>query len=319
MIKTMSSSLAAGALLLLLVACDEDKYTLKFSHHLHVTENEMSCDECHGELGQPFFTALSHETCNDCHDEPDSKEIKPSTCGMCHEGKLGDVLRDAKAEPKPVRKSVFMHTEALTGKCADCHGSIMDEQMKSVVRLKRSDVLAIREEAHASAQDCMACHVDMARDQAPPDHDQAWMKRHGQFGMLDSDSCSVCHTEDSCIECHSVMQPSSHNNMFRQRTHGVVAAWDRNSCMTCHEVDSCTTCHANTRPRSHNARWGAPGYKPTHCIGCHDTSTAGDGCVTCHEGGNDVMLHERYWGGASFDHSKLTGQSCYICHWTKTP
>ena len=65
--KTLFASLAAGGVVLLLAACDEDKYTLKFSHHLHVTENEMSCDECHGELGQPSFTALSHETCSDCH------------------------------------------------------------------------------------------------------------------------------------------------------------------------------------------------------------------------------------------------------------
>ena len=314
-----------GLLAVLVVALfsgckEEDKYELRFNHYLHVEDNGMDCDECHGEPGQPF-KPISHESCSDCHDETAADEVSTETCGICHQEKQLSTFEglEYEAPAASTNEQLFVHTEALAGKCKDCHGSLMRQELKTVPLLSRSDVLSIREEAHQSGQDCATCHTDMARDREPPSHDHAWERRHGQFGMQPDASCSVCHSEDSCRECHSVMQPVSHNNLFRTRTHGVVAAWNRDTCMVCHEQDSCSSCHANTRPMSHNARWGAPGYKPTHCIGCHDTSTAGDGCVTCHEGGNDVMLHEQYWGGASFDHSKLSGESCYICHWSKTP
>ena len=86
-------SLFSGAVLLL-TGCDEEKYQLKFSHYIHVTDNEMDCDECHGELGEPTFLAISHDTCIDCHDEPEEEEINQETCGYCHQEKqLPELLK----------------------------------------------------------------------------------------------------------------------------------------------------------------------------------------------------------------------------------
>lgn len=332
-IKQIIAGLLFVALALLFVGCEEEeKYQLRFSHHLHVTEMEMACSDCHGEPGQPGFSAITHETCLACHEEPEAEEIGADTCGICHaEKEVADFAMVAAeestnavpAEPAAAVEpggSIFVHTEALTGKCADCHGYLMGEELETTPMLKRDDIVSIRNQAHLSGQDCADCHVDMDPAIAPANHDMAWTKRHGQFGMMEDASCSVCHTQDSCMDCHSVMQPASHNNLFRTRTHGMLAAWDRTACMVCHQEDSCTSCHANTRPRSHNARWGAPGLKPTHCIGCHNTSTAGDGCVTCHEGGNDLALHEQYWGGAPINHNQPgIAENCYQCHWTQTP
>lgn len=324
-----ATAAALLVLLVLLVGCKEDEYRLRFSHYLHVTDSGMDCSDCHGDPGQPTFNAITHDTCLDCHEETEAENITTETCGLCHQEKQvvifslpeleeEDSVETSAVEDTPSR-NVFVHTEALADQCTDCHEGLMDEALVTVPLLQRSDILSIREASHGSGQDCLTCHVDMDRAEEPASHDMAWMKRHGSFGIQNDASCSVCHSEDSCRECHSVMQPVNHNNIWRLRSHGVVAAWDRASCQVCHEEDSCSSCHAENRPRSHNARWGAPGFKPTHCIGCHDTSTPGDGCVTCHEGGNDVTLHERYWGGASFDHSNLTTESCYICHWTQTP
>jgi len=158
--------------------------------------------------------------------------------------------------------------------------------------------------------------MDRARE--PASHDVAWLKRHGQFGMQDEASCSVCHSEDSCKECHSVMQPSNHNNIWRLRSHGAVAAWNRASCQVCHEEDSCTSCHATTRPRSHTGRWAAPGKYPTHCIGCHTDTSPGEGCKVCHEEVNLLPLHERFWPG-SHDQVPVEQIGCYECHWPNTP
>ncbi len=313
----ITTALLAGAGLLLLCGCKEDEYTLKFSHYTHVTDNEMDCDECHGELGQPSFTRLSHETCVDCHDEPEAEQINSETCGYCHQEKQLPSLEDWKSVTNAPGKQVFVHTEALEGKCDDCHGSLMAEGLMSVPQLQRDDIVQLRDNAHDSGLDCFQCHVDMDRYQRPVDHDQFWMKRHGLFGMQDDAACSVCHSEDSCRECHSVMQPRNHNNLWRLKTHGVEAAWDRASCQVCHEEDSCQSCHSQVAPRSHRGRWGAPGKKPTHCIGCHTAATEGEGCTVCHEGGNDLLgIHEQYWPNDIF-HGILN--NCYECHWINTP
>jgi len=319
--KQMASGILVAVVVAFLSGCKEEKYELRFSHYLHVEDNGMECSDCHGEPGA-VFKPVSHETCSDCHDETATEEISVETCGICHQEKQLPTFEGVEymAPTSRSNQQVFVHTDALADKCRDCHGSLLTEDLEIVPPLGRSGVLAIREEAHQSGQDCATCHIGMARDQAPSSHNVVWMKRHGIFGMQGDAACSVCHTEDSCRDCHSVMQPTSHNNLFRNKTHGVMAAWDRDSCQVCHEEDSCTSCHAQTRPRSHTGRWGVAGFKPTHCIGCHDTSSPGDGCTTCHEGGNDVMLHARYWGGASINHDTLpAGISCYECHWTKTP
>jgi len=319
--KGAIQSILLGAALLLVAGCDEEeKYALRFSHDLHVTENGMECSDCHGEVGTDSFRRPTHETCSDCHDEVSSEEVGPDTCGICHrEQQLPMLQAEPASAPAEAQPPVFVHSESLAGKCQECHASIMDKELEHVPSLQRSEVLAIRGKAHASGEACSTCHVGIERDVRPGNHNMAWTKRHGMFGTQPDASCTVCHSGESCAECHSVMQPATHNNLWRLHSHGAVAAWDRAACMVCHLEDSCTSCHAQTRPRSHTARWAAPGFKPTHCIGCHNTSSPGDGCATCHEGGNDVLLHEKYWGGAPVNHNQPGIENCYLCHWTKTP
>ncbi len=326
------------ALIAFLSGCEEDEehYQLRFSHYLHVTENEMGCDECHGEPGQPDFNTITHETCLDCHEEPEAEDIAADTCGICHQEKQVALYEEAAAkaseaeapegeeaevgdvEAAGAARSVFVHTEALAENCTDCHDYLLNEELVTVPELRRDDIVAIRNKAHMSGQDCTTCHVDMDPAIAPATHDMVWSRRHGQFAMQSDASCSVCHTQDSCSDCHSVMQPSSHNNMFRMKTHGAMAAWSRESCQVCHTVDSCTSCHATTRPKSHNARWAAPGKKPTHCISCHTETAPGQGCVVCHEDGNDLLLHESFWPD-NHNSVPVVDIGCYQCHWLNTP
>ena len=303
--------LFVGVALLLLVGCDEDKYELKFSHYVHVTDNDMDCDECHGDLGGPSFNTLSHETCTDCHDEPEAEEINKDTCGYCHDKKLLPTLKEWKPEPEAPRRKLFVHTEAVAGKCPQCHVTIMSENMDTVPRLQREDIVEIRDDAHHSGQDCLMCHVDMDRYQEPPNHDLNWTRRHGQFGMQDDAACSVCHSEDSCRECHSVMQPVSHNNMWRLRTHGIVSAWDRQRCMVCHEEDSCTSCHSQVKPRSHGPLWDERHgtWEPGRCMVCHEP----DSCNTCHSE-NSPRSHRAALWDERHGQLGLDLDRCYTCH-----
>lgn len=335
-------SLFTGSVLLL-TGCDEEEYQLKFSHYLHVTENEMDCGECHGEAGEASFNAITHETCIDCHDEVEAEEVRMDTCGYCHDKKLLPKLDEWQAETGQQR-NIFVHTDALAGRCQECHEAILDENLTVAPKLQRDEIVQIRDEAHASGEDCQTCHVDMDRYIEPASHDLAWTKRHGQLGIQTDAACSVCHSEDSCRECHSVMQPVSHNNLWRLRTHGIEAAWDRASCMVCHEEDSCTSCHSQVKPRSHgNPLWDErhgtwePGrcmvcHEPDYCNSCHATTpprshmanwddrhctqchiTDGESCVVCHEGGNNkAELHEDDW--PSFHDGFNNQTDCLQCH-----
>jgi hypothetical protein len=261
---------------LLVSGCDKDDYGLIFSHAQHVTEFEMSCEDCHGPLGPEGFTTLSHASCSDCHDETEAEEISSTTCGLCHREKNPEEL----IAPAGAMSGAFVHTAGLEGRCNDCHGGIMEEELDRVPLLGRRDVLRLREDSHAQGMACTLCHVDMDPDVAPADHEQDWMRRHGLLGVLDDAACGACHAEDSCRECHSVMMPSDHNNLWRLKTHGVVSYWDRERCVLCHESDACDNCHQTVRPRSHHAGWNK-----THCYQCHIDSAGGGGCAVCHQDG----------------------------------
>jgi hypothetical protein len=266
----------------------------------------MDCDECHGEPHGAAFRGLSHDSCTDCHDEPEAEKFSMETCGYCHEKRQLAKLQDWQAEPARPERGIFVHTEALADRCSECHAGILEEGLETVPRLDRREILKIRDEAHRSGGDCTVCHLNMDRYTAPPDHDIYWTKRHGLFGQLDDAACSVCHSEDSCRECHSVMMPASHNNMWRLRTHGIESAWDRQRCMICHEEDSCTSCHSQVKPRSHGPLWD-----DRHCTLCHVTE--GESCVVCHVAGNNkAELHQDFWPPS---HDSFNNQTdCLLCH-----
>ena len=160
----------------LLAGCDKDRYGLIFSHQLHVEENEMDCDECHGEVSEAGFSVITHETCSDCHDEPEAEEISRKTCGLCHREENLEELEAG--DPGVPRTGPFVHTEALEGKCGECHGTIMAEDLDRVPRMRPRDVLRIREQSHAQGMDCNLCHVGMDPEVPPADHDRDWMRRH---------------------------------------------------------------------------------------------------------------------------------------------
>ncbi|HSR87390.1 MAG TPA: cytochrome c3 family protein [Pontiella sp.] len=296
---------------LLLTGCEEEEYQLKFSHHLHVMENEMDCTDCHGEAGEVALTPITHETCAVCHDEAAAEEVRKDTCGYCHQEKLLPKLENWTAETKPAPRNIFVHTDALADRCVECHESIINEDLVTTPKLQRDDIVQIRDAAHASGEDCLTCHVDMDRYQAPASHDLAWMQRHGPMGIQTDAACGVCHSEDSCRECHSIMQPVSHNNLWRLRTHGMEAAWDRARCMVCHEEDSCTSCHSQVKPQSHGVplwveRHGT--WEPGRCMVCHEP----DYCNACHATTPPRSHRTGLWDET---HGRMNDlDSCYTCH-----
>lgn len=312
-------------LLGIVLACKHrEQFHMRFSHAKHVTEQGMACSDCHGELQHGAFAAPGHEQCMACHEETDAAEHTQQTCGMCHLVQAEEYAAAKVAAATPTR-GTFVHTEALADRCAECHGSLLDESAETIRPMTRADVVAMREKAHAvRGADCRACHVDLDRDTVPPNHRQDWVQRHGAEARDPQAACLVCHEQSTCTACHQTEQPRSHTNLFRTQTHGVEASWDRERCMVCHKEAACANCHREIAPRSHGAGWierhgtamnlshncsvchqpdscaschrlapprsHTAGWADRHCKVCHEGQQAGTGCnaAGCHQGGIDV-------------------------------
>ena len=271
-----------ACLVLVLAGCNEkDKYTLVFSHALHVKDNGIACADCHGQIKEGRLAWPGHQVCVDCHDAvTKTNEISATTCGMCHKEKN---LREIAKYSPPAKTSAgtFTHTPALKSECASCHEEVLTSKLDHVPVLSRSDIIRIRQKSHDSNRSCDICHTDMSPLVAPANHKKNWTRRHGGEASSADPVCGVCHKEQTCKECHQANKPESHNNnLWRTKTHGIEASWERAKCKVCHEEDSCVLCHSQERPRSHNAGWRA-----NHCQNCHTSESMGTGCATCHPGG----------------------------------
>lgn len=295
---------------------EDPKYYLYFSHENHVNEYDASCADCHGEASEGQFSAPSHASCVDCHDDwIETSKITEKTCGQCHKERDLEVLADLEVpEPTAATGGLFVHTESLEGRCDECHGNLFGDKLYQVPELNRSERVRIRDAAHQWNMACDACHVGMDPETMPADHDQHWMRRHGELGEQPDNACSMCHQEQSCQECHQEMMPVSHNNLWRLKTHGIESAWDRSRCQTCHEEDSCTACHEEIRPQSHNAAW-----QRTHCTQCHQSSDSQTGCSFCHESGWDdhPNPHQPNWRMTHCRNCHAgspEAERCGICH-----
>jgi hypothetical protein len=276
----------------------------------------MACADCHGKLDDGRFSAPTHASCKDCHEEwVESKKVDAKTCGMCHKIKdLRELSLDKPVKMTSQANGLFVHTAALTNRCVDCHGPLMEKKLERVPEMTRAAKVGMREDAHRWGMDCAACHVDMDPNTPPKTHQQNWTRRHGALGTEPDNVCGVCHREESCRECHQVTMPASHNNLWRLKTHGTQGAWDRARCLVCHQQDSCDACHADTRPQSHKAGWDR-----SHCFSCHTSKGTGTGCVVCHE--TDISSHPNpHLAGWRDQHCNSChvgtpeAEQCGVCH-----
>lgn len=326
--RTLSfrQSIAASVLVLASLASSgflnwrkEEEQRIRFNHNDHIVNYELTCAECHGELQNGRFMKASHDTCIDCHDDwIETSRKTDRTCGQCHKGWDIEALIQREA-PEPSyyqSNSLFVHTVALTNRCADCHSPLINTDAAIVPLLSKSEKIDLRDIVHDWNLDCATCHVELNPEVSPPNHDQNWMRRHDIPGTQPDNTCGMCHAEHSCRECHEETMPQSHTMLWMDKTHGVEAAWDRDRCQVCHEPDSCDACHQEVRPRSHNANW-----ERGHCTQCHQSASSGTGCAVCHEV-NTIAEHPnpheagfvRSHCTSCHNNPSLYGVSCATCH-----
>lgn len=224
---------------------------LRFTHSRHMIAAEGDCVRCHGAVteSRPDTVMPKMATCFGCHEHRDQWALRD--CNGCHvdlaaEGTMpddhmvhdGDWLREhgsRAASEKDLCASC--HTER---QCASCHG----EGTVPALPWK----LALGDDVRLAGL-----------------HRAGFAARHSLEAKADPGMCTTCHTESSCIDCHSRrgVAPGSTNVSPHPPgwltpsggDHGPQARLDPVSCAGCHGgagEQLCVGCH----------RVGGPGGNP---------------------------------------------------------
>jgi hypothetical protein len=144
--------------------------------------------------------------CASCHEQ--------SFCAACHAG-------EGRRRFHPV-DFALRHAPAAYGRERDCRS------------------------CHNTEAFCRACHVSSGlasggrRDVAFHDAQPRWLLQHGRAARQGLESCTTCHAQRDCMQCHSTrgLQVNPHGPGFDPRR---MAARSRVACIACHGRDPLAT------------------------------------------------------------------------------
>lgn len=122
------------------------------------------------------------------------------------------------AHPVPSRGG----TLTLMAQCFTCHGTPGQPE--------------------ASAE-CGVCHPSDYELYPSSHNEPTWMPEHGSVSASDPRLCDMCHTQESCSDCHGLAMP--HPEDWAADGHSAVARVEREICVRCHadQPDMCASCH----------------------------------------------------------------------------
>lgn len=308
---------------------DEDRSKLiKFTHKFHIQEAGAECEACHYAAKTSKLSSDNllgdHQSCESCHEEKVSSE-----CGFCHVDPENIV-----AIENPVRELTFSHENHTVKsiKCETCHEGLAQTVYATSANMPEMSTCTTCHTKTNISTECTACHTDFT-GLIPKDHlggnfkkDHKRLTRLGETNI----SCSTCHTENFCQDCHSgielkgfssykdlmtepsprmPLKDSPRESKLRQVhelnyrfTHAIDARSKRLDCYSCHEQQTfCAECHqaggninqGKIRPKNHDET----GFKTIGKMsggGLHARLAKRDieSCMSCHdvEGADPVCM-----------------------------
>ncbi|NOX87949.1 MAG: hypothetical protein GXO77_02910 [Calditrichaeota bacterium] len=264
---------------------------LKFSHKLHVVEQEVECQACHGsaeksETGKDDLLP-SMETCADCHDVEDEEN-----CSKCHTDVENIQLRP-RIESYNQKFSHKLHL----GKgldCKSCHQSVTQESVPLSQVLPTMVQCMDCHKQKAVSTECSACHLP-GEQLKPASHTLDFSRAHSILARIGTDikgqkNCTTCHNVNFCQDCHEGDNLTRKTHPLNYEfTHSFAAIGKEKQCLSCHEDRTfCADCHSenNVMPYTHTAGWAVP-----EVGGRHKEEAAADFeyCMTCHEQNADEI------------------------------
>lgn len=313
-----------------------------FSHERHLASS-IECLECHENIDASSGEKVSHlprkETCLGCHkpqyverNAPALDELQPRWAGL--------------------HFSHQRHMAATQKSCLTCHGDVPRSAAFRQHSMPSMDSCMSCHQAAMVKKECTLCHESQRLSATRPtrylSHEGDWVQKHRDPARGDSASCSQCHTQDHCADCHnryetllpSVKRPDQaarnliHRGDFVSR-HFIEARGNASQCLTCHSVSRCDGCHvqkgvsfasaesrAQALPRSLHPQdfmdrtsvefhGRAARRDIVACASCHDQGPATN-CIGCHRtgrfGGNPHPV------GFSSRLDRKTTPMCQWCH-----
>jgi hypothetical protein len=285
----------AGVLALLTLAgcilvgtLDPGEKPFAFSHSLHMAQSGLECNDCHSRW----------------EDEEDPGMPRAAQCALCH--------AELDSTKPPERQVATLFGE---------------EGYRAAGAVRQSAEIVFSHQSHATrAQDCNACHADVARDDGE-------LASRGESMRMSMDDCLTCHegiagpAQADCAACHveirAGLAPPSHRANWKRYHGGVVRGRSEersDMCALCHKPSECATCHSIELPENHNNYWRRRGHGLTAsmdrdgCKTCHDE----DSCNRCHEEIRPVS-HTASWGEPTDRHclschEPLRSTTCNVCH-----
>lgn len=273
---------------------------LKFSHQLHVVENELGCEECH-ESAAESASGLDNllptmETCESCHDVEDDDQ-----CGTCHlDPDNPDAVARIEAYSPKFAHAVHVAQDLA---CETCHVDAASAGVGVAVEIPSMPSCMTCHEERGAPEECAACHEEGA-DLKPANHTLAWRHTHGDLARSGAVtpagmSCQTCHNDDFCQECHQGenLDRITHPLNFAF-THALEAQANAQTCSACHtDQQFCVECHNDNLvlPHTHTAGWVNSVNGGRHrleaesdiasCMACHEDN-AERICQPCHGGPN---------------------------------
>jgi hypothetical protein len=244
---------------------------LRFTHSSHILAAKGDCVHCHGEVTEtrPDAVLPKMATCFGCHEHRDEWTLR--SCDGCH---VDLVAESTPPDDHIVHDGDWIRehgTRAASARdlCATCH----------------------------SERECASCHgvgtvpvlpARLAFDDArlPGLHRAGFAARHSDEARADPGLCTTCHTESSCIDCHT-------------RENVAPGTTTRSP----HPPGWLTTSGGDHGPQAR--------MDPTSCAGCH--GGAGEQlCIGCHRvGGPGGNPHGPGFASARDEHRDLP---CRLCH-----
>ncbi|MFQ6617431.1 MAG: cytochrome c3 family protein [Fidelibacterota bacterium] len=286
-------SLPAGGAFKQSEKAQSDEIGLIFSHKKHL-DMDYECETCHVDVAESDSGRDNNlpdmDLCLTCHDG----ETAPDDCEVCH----SDPENPAVVPRIDTYSSKFTHRKHIEKgyDCATCHPGVESVDLATLENIPRMSSCLDCHSVVDSPSDCYTCH-ESRKEILPGNHTLSWINFHQDEAAANESSCSLCHQEQFCQQCHQGdnVFPRTHPLNYRY-THSIIARGRELECRSCHEeVDFCSSCHRDNfvLPSGHSSlNWVNPSDGGKHgisaredmeyCESCHSLEGEEPGCKKCH-------------------------------------
>lgn len=284
---------------------------LALLHGEQVDESIDSCATCH-----------TGEQCADCHVDPEGVEPVKE---MPSAGLASQVpaLQARYPVPDSHGKDDFLETHGRDLEPAECSTCHTRESCTSCHAEEDAPAALAR---LPSGDDVEAPGASVGRRE-PDSHASPWFAEdHEALAAAGERSCTGCHTEGWCVDCHGETDdPGYHPPNFSMQ-HASRAYGREMECANCHDTSVfCRDCHAQLGMGARGRRGGGfhdrePAWLLRHGQAARQTL---ESCASCHQQRDCLQCHSETGAfrvsphGPDFDARRLfdrNPQVCFACH-----